>query len=457
MNAILCNLCERLILCLLVEPAWSVPAALGKGGEERNGRNSEVQIKTKGEHMAVQEDLTVAYHQQDTNYYCGAACAQMVLDSIGAGLLDQDDLYADNHSHSTIEAGWYTAPDGLQWTLNDRRPAGFGGWFALYALGSEDAISRKIVWTIHHYHVAPVPLVFGWAHWIVVRGFDASAAPANSADTSYSITAFDLNNPWPPTPSFYAPAMPPPPPPPPHGAADGCGTGGNRGIANEHITYATWQADYMTGVPAGHWNGKFVAVCDPDPPPTELGMQRPTQKRLRGDVLLTRKAALERASRGLEEYGLLKRKGWNSVLKGTTPGDPVLVQRLDRADTYYYIVPYETRQKTIAGAVSVDARFGDYRQAIALPEGGTGIMRTPSTEVVRELILGRRVQFEEPLGRIRIRKEAFCLYPTLVWKPCLESLSPFYPFHMFTIGSRRIYVRIDGQIFTALHDNVRGI
>src|SRR5512135_3322898 len=126
--------------------------------------------------MAAHENLTVAYHQQDTDYYCGAACAQMVLDSIGTGILDQDDLYADNHSHSTLEPGWYTAPDGLQWTLNDRRPATFGGWFALYALGSEDAISRKLVWTIHHYHVAPVPLVFGWAHWITVRGFDASAA-----------------------------------------------------------------------------------------------------------------------------------------------------------------------------------------------------------------------------------------------------------------------------------------
>jgi peptidase C39-like protein len=53
--------------------------------------------------MPVSEDLTVDYHQQDTDYYCGAACAQMVLDSIGTGLLSQDDLYNDNHSHSTAE------------------------------------------------------------------------------------------------------------------------------------------------------------------------------------------------------------------------------------------------------------------------------------------------------------------------------------------------------------------
>jgi hypothetical protein len=405
--------------------------------------------------MAVQKDLAVAYHQQDTDYYCGAACAQMVLDSIGAGLLDQDDLYADNHAHSTIEANWYTAPDGLQWTLNDRRPAGFGGWFALYALGSEDAISRKIVWTIHHYQVAPVALVFGWAHWIVVRGFDASAAPGNSADTSYAITAFDINNPWPPTPSFYAPAVPPPAPPPPHSAGDGCGTGGNQGVANEHITYATWQADYMTGVPGGYWTGKFVAVCDPDPPPAQFGLMRPAEKRLRGDRLITHKTAVKRVHAGMERHGLFKR--WNKILKDTTPGNPVLVQRLDRLDTYYYVVPFETPRKAVMAAASVDARFGDYRQAIALPEGGTEILTTPHRTAVIDMIVGRQVQLEEPLGRIKMRREAYCLYPMLVWKPCRESLSPFYPFHMFSIGSHKIYVRIDGQIFTKLHDDVRGI
>ena len=105
--------------------------------------------------MPVNEDLPVVYHQQDTNYYCGAACAQMVLDEIGAGLLPQDDLYNETHSHSTTEAGWATGPDGLQYTMNDRRPASFNNWFALFTLANEDSISRKICWTIHHYKVGP--------------------------------------------------------------------------------------------------------------------------------------------------------------------------------------------------------------------------------------------------------------------------------------------------------------
>ncbi len=38
--------------------------------------------------MPISQDLSVVYHQQDADYYCGAACAQMVLHEIGAGLLN---------------------------------------------------------------------------------------------------------------------------------------------------------------------------------------------------------------------------------------------------------------------------------------------------------------------------------------------------------------------------------
>src|SRR5712691_575826 len=214
--------------------------------------------QTRGEkNVSVHEDPAIPHHQQDTDYYCGAACAQMVLAQIGGGLLDQNGLY--NHNHNVIEPNWYTAPDGLQWTLNNRKPPSSSNYFALYALANEDAISRKIVWTIQHYNVAPVALVYGSQHWLVVRGYEASAAPTGSGDTSYSITSFDVNNPW--------------PPPPPHDASDGCGTGGDRGVADEHIAYSAWQSTYMTGVPAGYWRGQFVAVCDPDPPATRVGRQ----------------------------------------------------------------------------------------------------------------------------------------------------------------------------------------
>ena len=395
----------------------------------------------------VTELLATDYHQQDTDYYCGAACAQMTLDSIGAGILDQVGLYNDNHAHSTIEPGWYTGPDGLAWTLNDRRPAAFTNYFVLMNLATEDQISRKIVWTVHHYQVAPSALVYGWAHWIVVHGYDVSAHPSSSGDTSYSINAFEVNNPWPPTPT--------PSPPPPHTAADACGSGGMRGVANEHITYATWQSTYMTGVPGGHWNGRFLAVCDPEPPPDRHGERRPQPERPGGDRLISTRDAIRGAQRGLKEYGLLDRQPWQKAFRDADSGDPVLVERLDRPDTFYYIVPWERRGRMTAAA-AVDARFGDYMQAASLPRPGVSPVANLDVEAVLRG-LDRLVQLPEPYGRLLLRDELFCVYPTLVWRPCRESLSPFYPFRMITVGSHRVYIRNDGAVFTQLTTHLRGI
>ena len=404
--------------------------------------------------MAVTENLTVQMHQQDTDYYCGAACAQMVLETIGAGILDQDDLNADNHSHSTLDAGvnWATAPDGLQWTMMDRRPAGFTNYFALYALDTEDLISRKLCWTIRHYQVAPIALVYGWNHWIVVRGYTASAHPASSADNGYAIDAFDINNPWPPPPSFDTPALAPPPP---HTLGDGCGTGGDRGVANEHVTYATWQSTYMTGVPGGYWNGKHVAVCDPEPPAQRGGTMREAPKRRgRGDLIGSR-AVAELAVAGLRQYGLYERKDWRAALSKATARPGVLVQRLDRIDSYYALVPFEIKSNLVAFA-AVDARWGDYLQSVLLPRRQKARSRL-TLEQAFKLIVGKRFDLGDRHGRLLVRKEAVCLYPHLVWRPCLESLSPYYPFYMFTVGNHRIYVRIDGAVFTSLTLDVKGI
>lgn len=403
--------------------------------------------------MPVSENLAVQHHQQDTDYYCGAACAQMVLETIGAGILDQDDLYADNHAHSTLDSGvnWATGPDGLRWTMNDRRPPAFTNSFVLFDLASEEAISRKICWTIRHYQVAPIALVYGWAHWIVVRGYTASAHPASSADNSYSISAFDLNNPWPPTPSFYTPASAPPPP---HAAADGCGTGGDRGVANEHITYATWQSTYMTGVPGGYWIGKFLAVCDPEPPSLPGGPRQPSLERRGGEEILQPDVAAELATAGLKQYGLYERKDWRA-LRQTKAERGVLVQRLDRLDSYYWLVPFRGSRGTVALA-SVDGRWGDYQQAVLLPKPRAEFFGIGPKEALK-LVVGKRIDLGRDRGRLLVREEALCMYPHLVWRPCRESLSPYYPFYMFTVGRHHLYVRVDGALFTSLTLDQKGI
>ena len=106
-------------------------------------------------------------------------------------------------------------------------------------------------------------------------------------------------------------------------------------------------------------------------------------------------------------------------------------------------------------AVALDAKNGAYLQSAAHAEGNLFTLR--SRKDVAESVIDRFHDLDGRLGRIFVRPEAVCQCPTLVWRPCLESLSPFYPFHLFTIGNRQIYVRIDGAIFTTLHSQGRGI
>jgi hypothetical protein len=396
--------------------------------------------------MTAHEDLTTQYHQQDTDYYCGAACAQMVLQQCGVGLLDQDDLYNDNHAHSTTESGWYTAPDGLAWTMNNRQSSKY---FVLDALSTEDAISRMIAWTIHHYQVSPIAMVYGWAHWIVVRGYTASAQPTSSGDTGYTLSGFDINNPWPPTPT--------PGTPPPHAAGDLCGGGGDRGVADEHISYAAWQSTYMTGIPSGHWAGKYVAICDPDRPPRgHPERQERPEPLFDGSELIDASVARDLALRGVEQAGVLEREHWRRAFDGAEPGEPMLVQRLDHPDSFYWTVP-QLRGGTATVAVNVDARTGLYLQSRALPDAKSTALLTLDRKEIDEVIYQRTHQLLGTAGRLRLRPDIACISRHWVWRPCRESLSPFYPFKMVSYGAHRLYVRSDGAVFTGLTTTARGI
>jgi hypothetical protein len=214
----------------------------------------------------------------------------------------------------------------------------------------------------------------------------------------------------------------------------------------------------MTGIPGGYWGGKFVAVADPAPPPTLRGVpSRPLMKPLeyRGELLRAAQATA-RAEESLKAYGLDSRENYSQALRRAKFAEGVLVQRLDLADTFYWIVP-ATEGSLNTLAVAVDAKSGLYMQSAVRANPEVNLLQFRSGEEVAKSIIGTVVELPDGGVRVPVRREALCQYPTLVWRPCRESLSPMYPFHMFTIGSERIYVRIDGAIFTSLHTGDRGI
>jgi hypothetical protein len=396
-------------------------------------------------------DLNVSYHQQDTDYYCGAAAAQMVLDSIGSGLLDQNLLYASNHSHSA--PGWYTSPDGLNYTLNALKPLPptFDSFFVVDVSNTEPNGSAIIISTLRYFSVAPVTLVYGTGHWVVVRGAKTDVDPAE-AGGAYTIEGFYINNPWPPTPSFYDPTLAPPPP---HSDPDACGSGGNRGSENEYVTYAEWQNTYFTGGDAyGVGYPQFVSVCDPRRPPmgTLKVIGHPRLKD--GSRIISAQEALSFAAHALETHELAKHDcPLAHSLRGARPDGAHLVQRLDREDEFYYLVTVHQAGKPTA-ILRGDALYGTFHGALALQnvEHPPIIEREAALSALRNSI----VDLGDGLGRIPLREGGFSVYPTLVWRPCMESRSPYYPFHQINIGNRTIYVGYNGRVYPTLHDLGRG-
>ncbi len=408
-------------------------------------------------------NLAVPYHQQENDHFCGATSAQMVIASIGGGLIDQAAAYTDARGHTIEPSSWAMAPDGLEWLLDDRRPPRPHGYLKGFVLASEptaDALTRTLIWTIHHYGVAPITLVHLGQHWVVVRGYSASAFPRSARDTDYRILTIWINDPWPPVPAPLAS-------PPPHSARDGCGSGGNRGTPNVHITYAAWRSDYITPIIFGTaWRNRHVAVCFEDRPFEEPSSEalsahlieeyEPLPERLPGDRLIEPEQAVERALAGARGFGLLQHRNWAEVFERAGPTTPVLVQRLDILDSFYWLVPFADHGGTVTGVIDVDGRFGDYRQSMVLPEPEADLFSVMDDEAVLERTVGQRLELEKGRGSVPLRKEAFSLYPTYVWRPCLESLSPFWPFRMITVGDQRVYVRVDGEIFTTLHTDIGG-
>src|SRR5260370_38923265 len=88
-------------------------------------------------------------------------------------------------------------------------------------------------------------------------------------------------------------------------------------------------------------------------------------------------------------------------------------------------------------AVVIDAKNGLYLQSSVDNSNEGRVFTIRSRTEVARAIIGTVVELPDRRGRIPVRDEAVCHYPTLVWGPCRESLSPPYPFHVFSGGSER--------------------
>jgi hypothetical protein len=431
--------------------------------------------------------LNIRNMKQETDFYCGAACAKMLLNKIRSKHTTQKILFDESQRNGRFpHEGWNSPPDGLTKTINSRRPSSFRNKFELtVSKNSQQYVTKEILRGIQLYDMPSIALVDAGRHWIVVKGFSTTDNISKNSNLNIGhIKELWINDPW----------------------------NESSAIAHRPVPYETWQSSYLMPIAFGrHWLGKYIGICDPPSDDEDRRRKKNMKKKKvdsvsddKGKNTVYNKVPDEKreneqnmakvtlddssknndvsSSKGTKSVGsskgvkiikkaivadtalqTLDTRGYRDidflkdVVKDVKASEPILIHRLDAVDQFYYIVPLvDSITNSICSLMSIDAIAGNYREsAFAKSKTKPIIFKPLGKEEIRKL-LSKKLRLKEPKRVLNMNPDVMCLYPLLVWTPCLESFSPYLPFHMVIIGGYIIFVRIDGKVFTKLSTNVLG-
>ncbi|HEV2738664.1 MAG TPA: hypothetical protein VGU66_08810 [Candidatus Elarobacter sp.] len=336
--------------------------------------------------------------------FCAAASAQMVLSSLG--VMNPTGQFELNGAATGVPGPLEMGnPLGLACSLDRYAPT---GTFVVTSAPMPDAASANIVDALYELDVAVPVLVVGCTHWVVVHGVDTDVMPADGQP--YQIEAF-----W-----FHDPADPPLIPP----------TG-----PEQHAPIQEWLSTYLTG--CGEFCEPFIIVAGPVT--AAAGVSEPirfAQSDSSAD-LIDPADAVESAARGLEAFGLLRYGLAEDDCYEAQP--PRLVQRIDRVDEFFYLVPLRRKDATFT-VVRVDALLGTYLGA----QFGRPDFRYADREQMRFELEGVSIRADGLSSKMR--RGTFEVQRILVWRPSLETPSPYHPLYQVNVGGKTVFADVDGHI-----------
>lgn len=173
--------------------------------------------------------------------------------------------------------------------------------------------------------------------------------------------------------------------------------------------------------PRGH-----ETPAPPKPRPPVLGLP----------ALLT--AAVKEAAR------LEKQPRWAIALKGASPEQPTLVQRLDRPGEYYALVGFRLGPR-LSARLRLDAHDAKPGAAMGIETRSAGLTPFRTADDARVAVIARIV----PPGTAPASAQVV-VDPFLVWRPCPQSPNAFVPFYRVRRKAVQRFYRIDGTMFDAL-------
>ncbi|MDB5071621.1 MAG: hypothetical protein JWM87_2732 [Candidatus Eremiobacteraeota bacterium] len=373
------------------------------------------------------------HYQDDPDAYCGAASLMMSLGAAepGAPLVQQESSYPFMHDYSD---GWLVSPPGLALGFGTFKTASLDATFQpCYTTDAAGMASLVVAALSHADAIPPVVCMTTHEHWSVPVAVETDVEPTQP---------FRVKTIWVNVPSGL-PQSPKLPGIPPHQRGDACTTQ----LTPAMKPWRGWLESVIpiTALPAaGRCAGVFSDRLAPvGPIITDLLPARWTVRNLRMDErrLITASEAQDAAVSAAVEFDLAPSEA------GLTPDTAHLVQRLDRTDSYYYLVTIRRgSEKTLLGTARIDAWDGGLLE-VSFDERDAG------TVADRDLFserLYRNVIDTQLENTTRLVPRGVSFSPVLAWRACAESFSPFHPFYQLTVGGRVLFLDQGGTVYARL-------
>lgn len=140
---------------------------------------------------------------------------------------------------------------------------------------------------------------------------------------------------------------------------------------------------------------------------------------------------------------------WRPAFVESIPETPLLVLRGDKTEADFYIVSFRAGLRVTA-RLRMNAHTGRYAEGIGIDKSGDmlkpyftldqaqrGVARTLDAAASKSKKKKKKKGKEPPVPE-----------PFLIWRPCVQSLSPFLPFYRFVApGNAELYFRVDGKLY----------
>lgn len=369
--------------------------------------------------------LQAPLYGQSTNYYCGPASGQMIMngypDVASRVCKEQTPIYNTIQSLKQ-DNGFYTDPDGLRDAIMQLNPPPAAGHFAIFSNTDRDIVMHSMLYWMAQRNYPSAALINGGDHWVVVTGYQTDIDPRTGNAVLQSI---DVNDPLP------VPATPQDDPCTP--AIEGSQGGTVRNVTGSSWFSNDWKDANKWGT---KWLNDYVAVVEPP----EVKGRVTAKMEVEEGKIISAEEAVEHAMRHLKERKLADKKQF-AILKETLPRRALLVNREYKA---YYIVPFESREKKIPAAMLLNAYTGEFEEVAAFPHPVEYLSREEAINIA--LCSARMAPICEKPMRLPAGVTA-----ELVYKPSEQVKSRYFPVWQVTIPAKdtRInrYISQIGEVF----------